>query len=321
MKTKYTDTDESISTGGRAKLYWEDKKVEKNHRTKISNAVDIENEAVNLMELRAKFNLKGFEFGNWCNALDRQDFVIAAKSSLADLSKVMGSKNLGFDNMLGLAFGARGNGGRAAAHYEADLNMINLSKTKGSGTLAHEYGHALDYIMGRYIDQNKNHSALSGGWRTAAVLSGNTGGQLRYYTNKIIDTIKTTASYAKLEKSIDSEYWFRRTEVFARFWEQFVLYKLKEQKINNQFLCRSWSSYTTDTAYLSVTDFNKVLPDAEALLKEFSLFLNNKGKLESKPYHTVKNAKFVAVKETANTKKKAAAAKPVSNKSSKDKKL
>ena len=31
------------------------------------------------------------------------------------------------------------------AHYEPARNVINLTRLKGAGSLAHEWGHALDY--------------------------------------------------------------------------------------------------------------------------------------------------------------------------------
>lgn len=49
---------------------------------------------------------------------------------------------------LAIAFGARGSGG-ALAHYEPERNVINLTKMKGAGCLAHEWGHALDNKIGR----------------------------------------------------------------------------------------------------------------------------------------------------------------------------
>lgn len=46
---------------------------------------------------------------------------------------------------LGLALGARGRGGSASAHYEPAQHVINLTKTKGGGALAHEWMHAYDH--------------------------------------------------------------------------------------------------------------------------------------------------------------------------------
>lgn len=61
---------------------------------------------------------------------------------------------------LGIAFGARGRG-RALAHYESALHVINLTKLKGAGSLAHEWGHALDAYLGTHLDFGKINSFAS----------------------------------------------------------------------------------------------------------------------------------------------------------------
>lgn len=52
---------------------------------------------------------------------------------------------------LGLALGARGRG-KAAAHYEPAKHIINMTRDKGAGSLAHEWGHALDYSLSELCD-------------------------------------------------------------------------------------------------------------------------------------------------------------------------
>jgi hypothetical protein len=47
---------------------------------------------------------------------------------------------------LALALGARGSG-KASAHYEPWSKAINMTRTMGSGALAHEWGHALDHWL------------------------------------------------------------------------------------------------------------------------------------------------------------------------------
>jgi hypothetical protein len=51
---------------------------------------------------------------------------------------------------LAIAFGARGQGlSGAKAHYEPDYGVINLTKMKGAGSLAHEWFHSLDHFLAR----------------------------------------------------------------------------------------------------------------------------------------------------------------------------
>lgn len=304
-----------IPHGGRRDHAWWNNEGKMNTRKSLSHASDWS--SVDLFKLQSDYSLKGFEFGNYTSNDDRNDFAVAAKTSLEDLKTVLDTKNIGMDKLVGIAFGARGRGGRVAAHYEAGFNMINLTKRNGAGTLAHEYGHALDYNLGRFVDQNKLHSALSGGSSIATVLENNTGGQLRYWANKIIDAVKATDSFKRLDKAGD--YWRERTEVFARTFEQYVCYALKTEGLTNQFLTKSWIQYTTRAAYLREDDFMKILPDMQQLVREISLFLNDKGKLVPRAYPTTAKKVVMPKPEKKAEPKVAAAKQPVVKTSSKEK--
>ena len=51
------------------------------------------------------------------------------------------------DGTLAIAFGARGSG-NAVAHYEPLRKVINLTKLRGAGSLAHEWWHSFDDYLG-----------------------------------------------------------------------------------------------------------------------------------------------------------------------------
>uniref|UniRef100_UPI003D0C51C7 LPD23 domain-containing protein n=1 Tax=Ramlibacter sp. TaxID=1917967 RepID=UPI003D0C51C7 len=98
------------------------------------------------------FGFRGVEFGNWNNQDERQNLMNDAYDGLMDLADVMGipPKAIGLNGDLALAFGARGHGLHSArAHYELERAVINLTKEHGTGSLAHEWFHALDYYFGR----------------------------------------------------------------------------------------------------------------------------------------------------------------------------
>lgn len=98
------------------------------------------------------FNFRGGEFGNWLNDKDRQDVLNFGYDALLDLSKALNISptDISLGNNLSIAFGARGSG-NALAHYEPLREVINLTKMKGAGSLAHEWGHALDNILGKKL--------------------------------------------------------------------------------------------------------------------------------------------------------------------------
>lgn len=201
------------------------------------------------------FNLRGIEFGNWMSQSDRIDNIIAFEKSVQTLREYFGD-NIGMDCNVGVAFGARGSKSpKALATYYPIEGMINLTKEKGFGCLAHEYAHALDYIFGAYVDQNKNYTALSGGRSTAKRTINNKGGKFRNLTNEIIDYLYTTNSFHNKICKLPYEYWCCRTEMFARFFEQWMCYKDGNR---NHYLYNTWSHYTKSRAYWSEAEIKKV---------------------------------------------------------------
>jgi len=95
------------------------------------------------------FGFRGVQFGNWVKqgkaGRDRQGMLNQAYDALHDLSNILNipTRAISLNGELGIAFGARGKGA-AAAHYEPGNVVINLTKTNGAGSLAHEWFHALD---------------------------------------------------------------------------------------------------------------------------------------------------------------------------------
>lgn len=101
------------------------------------------------------FGFRGVEFGNWLPQNERQQVLNLAYDSFCDLAHVLKieKQNISLGGKLAIAFGSRGKGGKRAAmaHYEPARNVINLTRLKGAGSLAHEWFHALD----RYCGGNK----------------------------------------------------------------------------------------------------------------------------------------------------------------------
>ena len=105
-------------------------------------------------EFGEAFGFRGTEFGKWVGqgkgAKERQGLLNQAYDALMDLADIIGipPKAISLNGELGLAFGSRGKGS-ASAHFEPDYLVINLTKTKGAGTFAHEWFHALDNYFQR----------------------------------------------------------------------------------------------------------------------------------------------------------------------------
>ena len=97
--------------------------------------------------------LRGVEYGNYLTTKEQQHHAQATYEAFSDLADVMGikPKSIGqtkaAKKALAMAFGARGTG-TAAAHYETAKKVINITRKSGGGSLAHEYGHFIDNILG-----------------------------------------------------------------------------------------------------------------------------------------------------------------------------
>ncbi len=263
-------------TGGRIEEYWRYESLKKIYNLKrkpqfpFKSSIDY----VDQEFICKAYKIKGFEYGNWVTQDERLNFLVCGHISLFDLAKIMQfpANNLGFTYKLGIAFGARGHS-PALAHFEPGSFMINLTQLHGWKSLAHEYGHALDYYFGGYIDQDRSSFSLSGGHSTAKFvsLSGFNKDGLRYAMNDLINSINTVTINNKIVNSESykrlngyGDYWFHRTEIFARFFERYVMYRLSKLGIQNTFLAKE--KYTA-SVYVTKTDFNRVLPKMERLIK------------------------------------------------------
>jgi hypothetical protein len=82
------------------------------------------------------------------NDADKAAVNVSVAEALHDLAHALdipvAAVSLG--KRLALALGARGSG-KFSAHYEPWSKAINMTRTRGSGALAHEWGHALDHWL------------------------------------------------------------------------------------------------------------------------------------------------------------------------------
>jgi hypothetical protein len=118
---------------------------------------------VNPNDFLETFGFRACEFGNWLPDIERQDVLNRAYDSLSTLARVLGveKKFLCLDGSLALAFGSRGIG-KALAHYEPARKVINLTRLKGAGSLAHEFFHALDDHLANHVRQAVKDASYGG---------------------------------------------------------------------------------------------------------------------------------------------------------------
>jgi hypothetical protein len=185
------------------------------------------------------FAFRGVQFGNWVEGDRRQVDLNSAFDGLWDLAEALGvtTQALSLGGKLGLAFGARGKGGKraAAAHYEPGSVVINLTKTSGAGCLAHEWWHGFDHYLGQRL-----------GTRTYAIESchklTNPGGLLGdvWSACRAIQRALDTGGFAerseKLDQARSKPYYATLTEKSARAFERYLVDVLRERGVVNDYL-------------------------------------------------------------------------------------
>lgn len=187
---------------------------------------------------------------------------------------------------LAIAFGSRGSG-NASAHYEPTYKVINLTKTKGNGTLAHEWFHAYDH----YLNYSKNNTASAEKTLFSRTISLETlldnaftgNNHLMHLYEQLPVSVKGDSNYhnatfmdvayrsAVLDASKGSTYFSTNVELVARFFESFVHYTLTKQGLKSEFL----NNHTTRPQ--DETDFypyvNSTERESERIDLDFDVFL------------------------------------------------
>lgn len=272
--------DANINAFSRLDSYWlaNFSKLQRGIKVRHSDLKAVTELGIRPYDVMMRYKLKGIEFGRWVSTVERHDLFCSGVLALEDLAQVLGYKNLGFDHNVGISFGGRGRGGNAKAHFEPSTMMINLTKPHGANSLAHEYGHAMDYFIGMRLDVNRYTAALSGG---SIVGSGDyvgARGPYRLQMDRVLQAILSTKSYDMWKKSTNNpEYKCNHTEMFARCFEQWVACKLYEKKVANVYLTKPVSIYSKAPEwYLTDSDCKKVFPRIATLVKIIAKAANKK---------------------------------------------
>lgn len=235
-------------------------------------------------ELLTLYELKEINYGRWVTNDARFNYTASLLIALHELSKALGSgKNLGMNKLLTVSIGGFGSG--QIAFYNPRLNLINLSRYRkgesflysgGMGALAHEYGHALDFNLGRYQEPKSGYYALTNYASIRTHFKNDAPkGSFRYLANEILLKMiwqdatqkKKTTYYTRLEKEHDSEYWFRHCELFARAFEQYIHYKLKKNNKQNRLLTDL--KYNSDS-YMTEAELKRIIPLFDQFSKKFA---------------------------------------------------
>ena len=229
-------------------------------------------------DFQEKFGIKRGTFGKWVKqGKERQDMLNGTYDALMDLSNITGvpPKALSLEGKLGFAFGANGRG-KAMAHYEPGEVVINLTKTKGAGSLAHEWFHALDNYFqkkrdtspstdkGHYITHNPetyyvgpgNYTVSESRFKNMRVADESKWRKVEGVRPEVAESFKNLVDtlngldFAKrssrLDKGKANGYWSSNLEMAARAFESYVKAKMNANGYDNDFL----ANITSDTDFV-----------------------------------------------------------------------
>lgn len=183
---------------------------------------------------------RGVQFGKYVESSRRQNDLDDAFDACHDLSAVLrvAPAAITLCSSIGLAFGARGHGGkdRFVAHFELVGKNINITKVKGAGSFAHEWWHALDnHIAGL---AGEPHGLVTAGLKRRIFPQDNgflLVEEMRTLVKAIYATQLPQRSRA-LDRKRSKPYFRLSEEITARAFEGWVLHALKSKGQINDWL-------------------------------------------------------------------------------------
>lgn len=182
-----------------------------------------------------EFGFRGVQFGNYVEQAKRVEDINEAYDALLDLANLIDvpSRAISLNGSLGIAFGARGNGGKfpAKAHYEPAEIVINLTKKKGAGSLAHEWWHALDNFFGKLEGSELGY--ISERYSSKEVRQ-----EVFEAYKGIVNILKKTMfdRSQKIDMTRTKDYWSTTREMTARGFEAYIIAKAKMKGFTNDYL-------------------------------------------------------------------------------------
>jgi hypothetical protein len=282
---KLQDTDPIIGRQSRLENYWQNRGFD-DFYSQFRGGLKLprtHHDTNSLDAIVSYYKLKAIGFGNWVTQEDRFNYVQALKIAFFDLNRILSfpGNNIGL-NTLSISFGARGKG-KALAHYEPWSSIVNITRyhndggdkktlwaeTGGAGSLAHEYGHFLDYTFAVLFRNGK--TSLSGGQSTRMVVSdADNPGKLHALMNDLINSLnvqkdRITPFRERLNNVQGAgDYFIRRNEIFARVFEQYIFLKLQKSGVKNHFL---HDTKYQSRVYLTPSELEKAVPKMDLLIK------------------------------------------------------
>lgn len=278
--------------------------ISPNERNKIAEYWGKKQGALHSVDLYQYFRAYKFnyiEYGNYNNQFYRnKNLYDLLQSCDYVLKKLLKTKNLGFDYKLSVAFGSRGYP-KTLAHFAPTTMFINLNhKAKtydpvtkkvisteilGIDSFAHEYAHALDYFLGRYVEPITLLNYLSDSWKfnnktplreSMSIL------MLTYYESQSDLNPLFLKDLRNPKKDISNKnYWESPVECWARISEQCLLHWVELTRTEHNYITHSKSTYDKyPNVYMPKAVLDKVFPFWLEMMNIIGLVLKGKPEKE-----------------------------------------
>lgn len=220
--------------------------------------------------LLEKAKMRGVQWGNSVTDVERKIHLDNVANAFKDLTDTLGlPEEMGsFNGRLGLAIGARGRKG-ALAHYEPNTRVINLTRKGGVGSLAHEWGHFFDHVLGKthgqdkYLSENSYSSYMEDSVVKSAIKDLVYSDEWKAYREHVLKSIRDLNKDRTLIKN--PQYWLSTREMWARAFERHIDYKLEQQGRKNSYLAGAPKGGLWATDEISA----KLAPMFDKIFEEF----------------------------------------------------
>lgn len=206
-------------------------------------------EPVTAEKFAGEFSFRGIQFGNYVEQSKRQGDLNNAYDALLDLANIINvpPRAISLNGTLGLAFGARGSGGKnaAAAHYEPGEVVINLTKREGAGSLAHEWFHGLDNYFSRMRGENDKFATANPrakmvrGTGNTLVQDDRVRPEVLEAFDGVMKAVRNSEFFKRsqqLDQTRSKDYWSTPHEMAARAFESYLIAKAAERGESNDYL-------------------------------------------------------------------------------------
>jgi len=210
------------------------------HATRIGPEVPYKTKEQQEAFLMNNAKMYGIQWGNSVTDAEREHHLKMVTESFSDLAEILQLPEdiASYNGNLGLAIGARGKGS-ALAHYEPDLKVINLTRKKGVGSLAHEWLHFFDDMVGKAVGSNEFMSDMASRYRQVPEQGGEVTQAMKALVEKIqtgfYQRMRTDPIWRSLMPA-ERQYWGSTKEMVARCFETYVQHKLKQKGRENTYL-------------------------------------------------------------------------------------